>query len=70
MKYKEKAKKRLIIAEVAYLIVIVILLFKCSDDIVGVKPILGILVGSYICGTIVTVILYLVDTRIIHKTIE
>lgn len=70
MKYKEQVKRKFIIAEVVFFIVIATILFKCSSEISGFKPLLYICLGSFVCGTILNVILCFIDIRIKRHTKE
>ena len=70
MKNKEQVKIKFIIAEVAFFIVIATILFKCSSGIDGFKTLLCICLGSFVCGTVLNVILCFIDTRIKHHIKE
>ncbi len=68
MKDERKPKEKFIITEIAFSVTIAIILLKCSSDIEGFKAILYMCVVAFIGGTILNVVFYIIETRIIHRT--
>lgn len=67
MKYRENAKRRFITAEICFLIVIAIILFKFLPETDYLKMAACVCIGSLVCGTIVNLVLYFVEVKIIHR---
>lgn len=67
MKNKQDAKRRFIIAEVSFFIVIVLILGKCLSEGGVVKGVFIISLASFICGTLLNVIFLFIELRSIRK---
>ena len=67
MKYKDRAKLKFITAEVCFLILIAVVMFKCLPEIIYFKRGVFVCVGSIVCGTLLNIILFFIDVKIIHR---
>ena len=66
MKYKDRAKIKFITAEVCFFIVIALIMFKCLPEADYFKKVAFVCIGSFVCGTLLNLILFLIDVKIIH----
>ncbi len=52
MKYKDRAKLKFITAEVCFLILIALVMFKCLPEADYFKKVVFVCTGSFVCGTL------------------
>ncbi len=67
MKYKDRAKLKFITAEVCFLILIALVMFKCLPEADYFKKVVFVCTGSFVCGTLLNIILFFIDVKIVHR---
>lgn len=67
MKYKDREKLKFITAEVCFLILIALVMFKCLPEPDYFKKVVFVCIGSFVCGTLLNIVLFFINVKIVHR---